>query len=118
MKNYTQAHIADKLGIGQRAYSKIENGDTKLTLDRLTELAKILETDVTKLIDFDEKYIYQNYNTHNGDGIVIQKEIPDMIEKIISKIESIYSERLREKITKLSFYAKWLLVLQAIKQVT
>lgn len=45
-KNYSQDHIAKKLGITQKAYSKIENNETKLNVDTLTRIAEILEVDV------------------------------------------------------------------------
>ena len=44
--NYTQAYIANKLGISQNAYSKIESGQTNFTVKRLYEIAHILEANV------------------------------------------------------------------------
>ncbi|MBB5396421.1 helix-turn-helix domain-containing protein [Mucilaginibacter sp. AK015] len=48
--NYTQEYLAAKLGISQNAYSKIELGYTKITVERLFQIADILETDMTELI--------------------------------------------------------------------
>ena len=48
-RNYTQEYLALKLNISQNAYSKIELGYTKITLERLFHIADILEFDV---IDF------------------------------------------------------------------
>jgi transcriptional regulator with XRE-family HTH domain len=48
-RNYTQEYLALKLSISQNAYSKIELGYTKITLERLFQIADILEFDV---IDF------------------------------------------------------------------
>ena len=41
-KKYTQGFVAEKLGISLRAYTKIENGETQLTIDRLGEIIEIL----------------------------------------------------------------------------
>ncbi|UUV22338.1 helix-turn-helix domain-containing protein [Paenimyroides aestuarii] len=41
-KQYTQEDLAKKLGISLRAYSKIESGETQLTLERLNEILDIL----------------------------------------------------------------------------
>jgi transcriptional regulator with XRE-family HTH domain len=41
-RNYSQEHIANRLGISQNAYSRIENNQTKVTTDRLRQLAAIL----------------------------------------------------------------------------
>jgi transcriptional regulator with XRE-family HTH domain len=48
--NYTQEYLAVKLGISQNAYSKIELGYTKITVERLFQIAEILETDLIELI--------------------------------------------------------------------
>ena len=47
---YSQEYMAMKLGIGQNGYSKIELGYTRITVDRLFEIAKILNTDVVLLL--------------------------------------------------------------------
>jgi transcriptional regulator with XRE-family HTH domain len=44
---YTQEYMAFKLEISQNAYSKIELGYTKLTVETLFNIADLLETDVT-----------------------------------------------------------------------
>ncbi|NVM63938.1 transcriptional regulator with XRE-family HTH domain [Mucilaginibacter sp. SG538B] len=49
--NYTQEYLAAKLGISQNAYSKIELGYTKITVERLFQIAAILEIEVAELID-------------------------------------------------------------------
>jgi transcriptional regulator with XRE-family HTH domain len=49
--NYTQEYLAAKLGISQNAYSKIELGYTKITVERLFQISAILEADVHELID-------------------------------------------------------------------
>jgi transcriptional regulator with XRE-family HTH domain len=54
-KNYTQDYLAAKLSISQNAYSKIELGYSKLTLNRLFEIASILEVDAVQLINLDNE---------------------------------------------------------------
>jgi DNA-binding XRE family transcriptional regulator len=50
-KNFTQDYLAAKLGISQNAYSKIELGYSKITINRLIEIAVILEVEVRTLLD-------------------------------------------------------------------
>ena len=50
-RNYTQEYLAAKLKISQNAYSKIELGYTKITIDRLFHIADILEVSSTGLLD-------------------------------------------------------------------
>lgn len=53
-KNYTQEYLAAKLKISQNAYSKIELGYTKITLERLFQIAEVLETSTVELINTDQ----------------------------------------------------------------
>ena len=53
MRNYTQEYLAYKLNISQNAYSKIELGYTKITLERLFDIADILEFNVVDFINAD-----------------------------------------------------------------
>jgi transcriptional regulator with XRE-family HTH domain len=50
-RNYTQEYLAAKLKISQNAYSKIELGYTKITVDRLFHIADILETDPVDILN-------------------------------------------------------------------
>lgn len=52
-RNYTQDYLAAKIGISQNAYSKIELGYSKITLDRLFQIAKIIDVESTHLISLD-----------------------------------------------------------------
>jgi transcriptional regulator with XRE-family HTH domain len=53
-KDYTQDYLAIKLGISQNAYSKIELGYTKITVERLFQIAEILETDPIGLLSLEQ----------------------------------------------------------------
>jgi transcriptional regulator with XRE-family HTH domain len=53
--NYTQEYVAKKLSISQNAYSKIERGGSKMTVERLFQIAVILETDIRELISITDK---------------------------------------------------------------
>lgn len=49
-KKYTQDYLAAKLKISQNAYSKIELGRTKVTVEKLLIIADVLNTDACDLI--------------------------------------------------------------------
>lgn len=53
-RNYTQDYLAAKLGISQNAYSKIELGYSKITVDRVFQIADILEVEVTDILFFNK----------------------------------------------------------------
>jgi transcriptional regulator with XRE-family HTH domain len=53
-RNYTQEYLAYKLSISQNAYSKIELGYTKITVERLLQIAEVLEFKASELIDVEQ----------------------------------------------------------------
>ena len=74
-KGLVQKQMADKLGIAQVNYGKIETGKTELTLDRLFKIADILEVSVLELINPD-------FNPSN-----FSKELQEENEKLKKQIE-------------------------------
>lgn len=56
-------HMAKRLELIPQAYSKIESGKTKLTLNQIQPIAHILHIDVTKLL----------HNNDNGVFLLIHK---------------------------------------------
>lgn len=49
-KKISQQDLASKIGISQNAYSKIELGYSKISLDRLFLIAKLLNVDTLELL--------------------------------------------------------------------
>lgn len=77
LRNYTQEYMAKKLDLSLNGYGKIEREETELTLNRLNEIAKILEVKVFDLLGFDENKIFFNQNSHDnstGANIVLQQQ--------------------------------------------
>jgi transcriptional regulator with XRE-family HTH domain len=52
--DYSQRYVGSFLGISQHAYSKIEHGFSKLTVQQLFQLAHILDTAVEQLLKGEE----------------------------------------------------------------
>jgi len=53
LRNFSQDHMAQKLGISQPEYSRIENDLVKIDADRLKKIAVILKVQIDLLYDFD-----------------------------------------------------------------
>jgi len=51
IKGFSQLYVATKLKMSQNAYSKIELGRTKLTVNTLLAIAEILNMQVIELIN-------------------------------------------------------------------
>lgn len=50
-KNLTQEFVADKIGVSQSHYAKLENGKVKLNLATIHKIASVLEINVAELMD-------------------------------------------------------------------
>jgi transcriptional regulator with XRE-family HTH domain len=109
-RNYSQEYIAEKLGITQNAYSRIETNQTKITTDRLQRLAELLEIPVTDLLSDAEPEINCNVQAKaepGNDFLNLSKQLYDQIisakdEKIIVLEEEIVNLRKdREKMMRL-----------------
>ena len=102
LNNYTQAYVADQLDISQNAYSLLEKGSTKITLDRLEELANLYKTTPMNLItEGFSGIIPDNDSTHNNFPPALSMMEKKMYEQTITRLES-NIERLYEMIGKLA----------------
>lgn len=64
LREYSQEYMAQELNIGQNTYSKIENGKTALTKERLNYIAQILNVEAEMLENFDANRLIESANTH------------------------------------------------------
>lgn len=68
LKNYTQEYMAEKLGVTQAGYSKIEKGKTSLSYEKLVEIGRILDVSVEDIISFDYDRYFNSFNRINGNN--------------------------------------------------
>jgi transcriptional regulator with XRE-family HTH domain len=91
INNYTQEYVARILDISQNAYSLIEKGTTKITLDRIEVLAELYKTSPSELISINDNF----YHNPNGSEDNHHSNIPPtlssfekrMYEQTISRLE-------------------------------
>lgn len=53
IQKLSQSEMASRLWMSKRAYHRLENGETALTLERLFQLSKVLEVPIGKLMEFE-----------------------------------------------------------------
>ncbi|MGD1843283.1 MAG: helix-turn-helix domain-containing protein [Thermonemataceae bacterium] len=71
MLKYSQAYVAEELGISQNAYSKIENNQTKsFTVDRLEKVAALFQISLADLIGIEKSIAVNNVDQSGGFGYV------------------------------------------------
>ncbi len=68
LRNYTQEYMAEKLGITQNGYSKLECQSSNMTIDRLTQIAEILTVTINDLLEFDENKLFNKKELNNIGG--------------------------------------------------
>lgn len=65
-KNMTQAVMAEKLGMSETGYAKIERGESGIKIEKLQQIAQVLEVSLADLIPFgDEGVIVFNNSNDN-----------------------------------------------------
>lgn len=68
LKNLTQEYVAEKLDISQAAYSKLESGETKVSKEKLVQIAEALEVTPEDIKSFDSKKYFNNVGNVEGDN--------------------------------------------------
>jgi transcriptional regulator with XRE-family HTH domain len=103
-KKITQDFVANKLGISQTAYSKIESNTTQLTVDRLKEIAELLDVSETELINgspinqFNIESVNQNFAYIN----TFMETNKDLYERLIAEKD----DQIKQLKELLEFYKK------------
>lgn len=90
LKGFSQDYMAAKLKMSQRQYSRIEKEETKLDLQKLEEIGKVLEVTPIQLMGFDEKLIFNQYNTNTANGVYYNHfpmELKEQYDKQIVSLE-------------------------------
>ena len=96
MKELTQEDMANKLSLSTNGYANIERGETKLSVERLEQIANILEIDVTELLAFGENssITYTHLHSPNTQNLTIFGNASnDMLELEISKLQLIINHK-------------------------
>ncbi len=89
-KGYSLENMANELNLSHSAYYKLENNQSRLTLERLIEISKILNT---SLLDILNKDYTKVYNQNNNEKITkkefeyFNKGYKQLTEKMINVFE-------------------------------
>lgn len=85
LKNLTQEYMADRLGMSQRGYSKVERDEVKLDWERITQIAKVFDMEPMDLVSFDDNLIFNNCTQS---GKIHEQHIHNLPEKLIEQYEA------------------------------
>jgi transcriptional regulator with XRE-family HTH domain len=103
LKNYTQQYMADQLELSLSGYGKIERDETDISISRLEKIADVLGVDISTVLNFDERHIFNFNNNQTANGIV-HNQYPfqqELVDKIIAqyKEENEYLKKLVSDLT-------------------
>lgn len=86
-KRLTQAAMAEKLGMSETGYAKIERGESGVKIDRLRQIAQVLEVNIVDLIPFGDDVITlsnSNDNFSNSNNFNLSLEPPALEAEILN----------------------------------
>ena len=93
-RGYSLENMAMELNISDSAYRKIENNQTKLSLDKFLQIAKILDVQINDLLGEKSHREYHQYNNDQGTFIGHQEfenyyqENKEITHKLINSLET------------------------------
>jgi transcriptional regulator with XRE-family HTH domain len=111
IKGLRQPDMAERLSMSLRSYQSLETGETKLDIERLERIAKVLETSVEELLRPEGVVIHQEVRDNaydNKNGLFYNYGMgEDMLNKLITAKDSEFQllkdeiKYLKEKIDQL-----------------
>ncbi len=87
LKNMTQDHVAEEIGMTSSGYSRIERGEVRVSIERLEQIARALEVSPTELTNFDENMFFTNYGTANDHSFSIRAD-KELLQQVITTYEA------------------------------
>ncbi|MDO8965062.1 helix-turn-helix domain-containing protein [Algoriphagus sp.] len=110
--DYSQEYVANVLGITQKTYSSVETGRSKLTLERIMQLADLYKVKPDYFLL--EELPVVNYNTGTYSRSVIAQN--SFEGKADEQSEKLFERIIKEKDTQISFLIKELDQMKLEKQ--
>lgn len=99
----TKQEMADKLNMHLKTWQKVENGVTKLDIERLQLIADVLETTIEDLINVDDSVyinaIKDNEVGFNNSSVTINhksEEEKNLYERLIAEKDKIIADKDKE----------------------
>jgi transcriptional regulator with XRE-family HTH domain len=100
--NISQDFLAKKLGFTQKAYSKIENNETKLNVDVLQRISEILNVPIEYFFNNSQQLILNDFsNRTGGDNVIYENNITEKMEELFMEIIKSKDEVIASKINEI-----------------
>jgi transcriptional regulator with XRE-family HTH domain len=97
LKNYSQEYMAEKLGISQTQFSKIERDESDMNISRLKEISDILGMRIEDVLTFDERYVFNAYDNGQAAYNIYNHQVNEQMQKLYEDKIKLLEEVIRLK---------------------
>lgn len=90
LKGFKQEYMAERLGITQQSYSKLESEKADVSFSRIEQLAEIFEMKPEDLVAFDAQYVFNSYGENKRHQVAYNnfpQELRQLYEDKIKLLE-------------------------------
>lgn len=95
LRQYSQEYLASRLNITQSSYAKLEKQETKLTVQRLQQIAEVLEVDLSLLLNSNTPTIFNLYDNQTANGR-IEHLYNNLPEQLLNQYQAQIKQRKEE----------------------
>lgn len=93
-QNLTQEQMANELGLSTNGYANLERSETRLSVDRLEQIANIFGVDITELMNSDENNTIMVYHSTSTSNLnIFSNASESMLEAEIARLQLIISHK-------------------------
>ena len=92
LRNVTQEYMAQRLGISQSNYARMESNEVSIPEGRLLQIAEILETTTEAIRKFDDELIF---NITQGDHSSAGQNVTVNHYHISPELQKLYEDKIR-----------------------
>ena len=104
IKGYSQEYMAHELNINQASYAKLENSSTKITVDRLFAISKLLETDVADILELNKQTIFNQNNKTTANAFANVENLYQENREVYEKLIQAKDEQIQLLMEQINFY--------------
>ncbi len=102
LRNLSREQVAAELDMSLSGYSKIERGETELSLGKLNKIASVLGVDVAQILSFDASQVFNISNNENVNAGMKTQNVYYGEGEVLFKYTKLLEEevaRLREQVS-------------------
>lgn len=102
-RKFSQDYMASKLEISQNTYSRMELGLQKLQVDKLMQIAELLEVSWNDLLDPDGQQVFNIKNNQTVNGNVTNNGVTSEERELFGKLVNEKDLRIEELLEEIKF---------------